>query len=161
MSHFSLSVRSFTVPELPDQPTDVSPSVFRSPLLPSIIAATTPLSFTVSLSSPRETDPLYPATHLQLAYNYKGTGEIFVPSFITAKDLIKSSTDEEPNLYTIQVPPNDIPRAKVSSGGTSTAEVTVYAWRGEKLLGQWDVGRIERLGIVGLKPHRLATEITE
>lgn len=151
MSKFTLSVLSYTPPTLPDQPTDINASDFRSPLLPSIVAATSPLLFAISLPSARDNDPLYPATHLQLTYSFEGTGEIFIPNVITSKDLIESSAEGETNVYNVQVSSGDIPRTKVNHEMTTTAEVSVYAWRREKLLGKWNVGRVEGLGITGLK----------
>jgi hypothetical protein len=165
MSQFSLSILSYTPPTLPDQPIDTHGSDIHSPfLLPSIIVATSPLLFTISLPSARANDPLYPATHLQLTYNFEGTGEIFIPNVITSKDLIEFSVEGESNLYSVQVSSGDIPRAKVNHGTTSTAEVSVYVWRREKLFGKWNVGRVEGLGIVGLKSepvHILRQKATE
>lgn len=153
---FSLSIHSFTPPTLPDWPADAPASAFRSPLIPSAAAATSPLCFTVSLPSARDTDPLYPATRLQLSYNFEGSGEVFIPDAITYRDLVKSGDEAEPNLYEVRAPADQVPRAKVNDGAPSEAEVYVYAWRGEKLLGKWTVGRIEGLGIVGLKSDPLA-----
>ncbi|KAL1880071.1 hypothetical protein Daus18300_001434 [Diaporthe australafricana] len=164
---FSLCVRSFTPPTLPDQPANASPSEFRSSLIPSAAAATSPLCFTVSLPCARDTDPLYPATHVQLTYKFEGTGEIFIPNVITSRDLEKASSIEVEaeaevggqageNVYVVQAPQQEVPRPKVNEGAPSAAEVSAYAWRGEKLLGKWSVGRIEGLGIVGLKSNPLA-----
>ncbi|KAK2603099.1 hypothetical protein N8I77_009581 [Diaporthe amygdali] len=155
---FSLSVHSFTPPTLPDRPADAPASAFRSPLIQSVAAATSPLSFTISLPSARDTDPLYPATHLQLSYNFEGTGEVFIPDVIKSQDVkVEASSEaESERLYVVRSPADQIPRAKVNEGATSAAEVRVYAWRGEKLLGKWSVGRIEGLGIEGLKSHPLA-----
>lgn len=164
MSQFSLCVQSYTPPSLPDQPVDIQASDFRSPLQLSSVAATSPLLFFISLPSARTNDPLYPATHLQLAYNFEGTGEVFLPKVITSKDLIGSSDEAETNLYSVQVSSEDIPRAKVNHGTTNTADVIVYAWRREKLLGKWNVGQVEGLGIVGLKSepiHILRQKATE
>lgn len=153
---FSLSIQSFTPPSLPDRPADAPASAFRSPLIPSAAAATSPLCFTVSLPSSRDTDPLYPATHLQLSYHFEGSGEVFIPDVITSRDLLKSGSQDEPHLYEVQTPADKVPRAKVNEGAPSAAEVYVYAWRGEKLLGKWNAGRVEGLGIVGLKSDPLA-----
>lgn len=110
----------------------------------------------MSLTSARDADPLYPATHLQLSYNFQGTGEVFIPDVIGPRDLVKSDDEAEPNLYEVQAPADKVPRAKVNEGAPSAAEVSVYAWRGEKLLGKWTVGRVEGLGIEGLKSDPLA-----
>lgn len=153
---FSLSIHSFTPPTLPERPVDAPASAFRSPLIPSTAAATLPLRFTVSLPTARETDSLYPATHLQLSYNFEGSGEVFIPDVITSKDLTKSESEAEPNLYEVETPAQNVPRPKVNEGAPSAAEVFLYAWRGEKLLGKWTVGRVEGLGIEGLKSDPLA-----
>lgn len=160
MPQFYLSVHSITLPDLPEQPADAKASDFRSSLIRSNpLEATSPLYLTLELSSARDNNPLYPATHLQLSFDYRGSGEIFIPDVINANELIKVEFEEETRLYTLEVPPEHLPRAKVSTGGTSTAEVNIHAWRNEKFLGKWTVARIERLGIVGLKPHRMATEV--
>ena len=148
---FNLSVHSFTRPILPERPANAPPSAFRSPLIPSAAAATSPLCFTLSLPAARGSDALYPATHLQLSYNFEGTGEVFIPDVITSRDLVKSDSEAEPNLYDVETPAHNVPRPKVNEGAPSAAEVFVYAWRGEKLLGKWTVGRVEGLGIEGLK----------
>ncbi len=156
MPQFDLSVRSFEPPTLPARPADAPPSAFRSPHITSVAAATSPLFFTLSLPYAREENPLYPATYLQLSYNHEGTGEIFPPTTITAQQLVKSGTDGDEHLYIVEVPPNEIPRTKVNEGTTSDADVSVYAWRREKLLGKWAIGRIENLGFTGLKSTPLA-----
>lgn len=153
---FNLSIHSFTPPTLPERPADAPASAYRSPLIPSPAAATSPLCFTVSLPAARPGNPLYPATHLQLSYNFEGSGEIFIPNFVTSKDLAKSDREAEPSLYEVEISVHNVPRPKVNEGAPSAAEVFVYAWRGEKLLGKWTVGRIENLGIEGLKSDPLA-----
>lgn len=155
MPPFDLSVESFTPPNLPATPPNTSPAEIRSSLIPHILAPTSPLHIAVSLPHSQDTKPaLYPATRLQLAYVFEGTGEIFVPNAITSRDLVPA--DLTRNLYEIEVLARDIPRAKVNHGMTSTAEVVLYAWKGEKLLGKWSVGRIEGLGIEGMKSNDLA-----
>lgn len=153
---FSLSVHLFTPPTLPERPVDALASAFRSPLIPSAAAATSLLRFTVSLPAACETDSLYPATYLQLSYNFEGSGEVFILDVITSKDLAKLDSEAEPNLYEIETPARNVPRPKVNEGAPSAAEVFVYAWRGERLLGKWTVGRVQGLGIEGLKSDPLA-----
>lgn len=157
---FSLTVHSFTPPTLPARPADTPDSALRSPhILPPAAVATSPLTFTISLPSARDNDPLYPATKLQLSFSHQGTGEVFPPRVVTSQDLIKADEPEgegEQHLYTVQVPPNEVPRAKVSHEQTTDADVSVYAWKGEKLLGKFLVGRIEGLGFEGLKSNPLA-----
>lgn len=157
LPHFSLSVRSFTPPTLPERLADTPASEFRSPLIPSVAAATSPLTFIISLPCARDTDPLYPATHLQLTYNFEGTGEVFIPDVITSRDLVDSCSEgETEKLYRAQAAPAQIPRPKVNEGATGDAEVFLYAWRREKLLGKWSVGCVQGLGIEGLKSNPLA-----
>lgn len=47
--------------------------------------------------------------------------------------------DAEEGLYEVNVATGEIPRAK--SGGR--AEVVLYAWMREKVLGRWSVGEVE------------------
>ncbi|KAG8164705.1 hypothetical protein KVR01_004980 [Diaporthe batatas] len=96
------------------------------------------------------------ATHLQLSFNYEGSGEIFIPDFVTSGDLVKSDREAKSNLYEVEKSAHNVPRAKVNEGASRAAEVFVYAWRSEKLLGKWFVGRVEDLGIEGLKSDPLA-----
>ncbi|OAA31977.1 hypothetical protein AAL_01309 [Moelleriella libera RCEF 2490] len=146
MAKFSLVVESFTPPTLPCQSKNASSSVNASSLVQSPDAATSPLRLTVRLPSALDTDLLYPATHLQLSYAFSAGTEIFAPAAITSRDIMQSGGE-----YLIQSPPGDIPRAKVKTGMTSAAGVRVHAWRGDKLLGTWVVGRIEGLGITDVK----------
>lgn len=155
MAQFSLTVEEFKPPTFP-QPINIEPSDFRSPLIPSATGTpTSSLDISISLPFARSNkDPLYPATHLQLSFKYEGTGEIFLPAVIMSQDLHCSATVSY--LYDIEVLPRSIPRAKVNHGATSTAEVVIYAWKGEKLLGNWTAGCIAELGIVGLKSTEVA-----
>ncbi|KAH8664658.1 hypothetical protein BX600DRAFT_302369 [Xylariales sp. PMI_506] len=145
MPQFNLSVRSFTTPELAKQQGKGEATGAADQ--PSYLVATSPLSFTVAVQSSRAKDPLYPATHLQLAYGFPGVGEIFDPSLITSKELMAKSTtndddDDESKLYTVRVRPADIPRTRlnVEEAARHPADVHLYAWRGEKYLGKWDLG---------------------
>lgn len=144
---FTLSVHSVRLPTLPRLPPDLEPSDIRSGLTPSALSATSPLQLTLSLPLAKPKDPLHPATHLQLSYKYQGTGETFVPESITRERLAWI----EDQLFELEIPSKDIIRAKVNHEQTTTAEVLVYAWKGEKLLGKWSVCHIEGLGIGGMK----------
>ena len=152
---FTLTVDSFTLPSLPDVPPDIDPSTIRAPSIPNALSPTTPLYFTVSLPCAREKDPLYPATHLQMAYFYEEKAEVISTNLITNKNLVDSSTEEKPHFYTVEVPPESILRAKVNHEESPAAEVRVRAWRYEKLHGMWVVGRIENLGLEGFKSEPL------
>lgn len=145
--NFTLSIHSVTLPNVPEQPPDLEPSDIRSPISASALSATSSLRITLSLPLAKPKDPIYPATRLQLSYKHQGTGEIFIPESITRERLVWV----EDQLFELEVPPKDIPRAKVNHEQSTTAEVLLYAWKGEKLLGKWSVCEIEGLGIEGLK----------
>jgi hypothetical protein len=151
---FTLSVHSMTPPELPPQPTDLPATAFKSSLISgSPVAATSPLLFTLRLPNARPKNPLLPASHLQVVFSYHGTGDIFLPRFITPGDLVH--VPGEGDLYEAQVAGDDVPRVKVNIGETSDATVSVYAWKGEKLLGRFEIGKIEGLGLIGLKSEAI------
>lgn len=164
---FHLTVIGLKPPLLPHyDPTTNPPIKIQTPLnLPPEIAAQSSLAITISrptTSPAHPKNPLYPATHLQLSYGFAGTGEVFVPSMIRPRDLLKledGSTTE--NIYQINVSSSLIPRAKVNRGTTSTAEVMIHVWKGEKLLGTWFAGRVANLGIVGWKEDDLAVSRVE
>lgn len=110
----------------------------------------------MALPAARDSNPLYPATHLQLSFKFDGTGEVFIPDFVTPGDLARADREALSNLYEVELSANNVPRPKVNEGASSAAEIFVYAWRGERLLGKWTVGRVEGLGIEGLKSDPLA-----
>lgn len=87
--------------------------------------------------------PLHPATHLQLSYIYAGdkTHEIFMPRPITSETM--ELLNQEEGLFEIEVAKAEIPRAKFGI----EAEVVLYAWRRENVLGRWSVGEVK--GLVG------------
>ncbi|KAJ2966105.1 hypothetical protein NQ176_g10304 [Zarea fungicola] len=164
MAEYNLSVHSFTPPSFPEVPKETQPSEIRSGLIAgSFAAATKPLFFTLSLPGAQEKNPLHPATHLQLTFAYAGTGEIFVPNLIMPGDLTESTSagDAQSTLYNVEISPRDIARVKVNEGESPDAEVRLYAWRKEKLLGKWVIGTIKGLGIEGLKSTDLAKKRVE
>lgn len=157
---FSISIESVSLPTLPQPSADeLASDILRSPLIPSALRATTPLCITCALALARPKNPLYPATHLQLSYNFGNTGQVFVPHYITSEHLVAVNTTN--NFFEIKVPVEDIPRPKVNHGATSTGEVAVYAWKDEKMLGKWEVCQIKGLGIEGLKSDDLAIRRAE
>lgn len=115
-------------------------------------STSTALSVTVSLPNGRDTNALYPATHLQISYSYSPMScQIFSPKVITSNDLIRC--DSDPSLYSIEIPDSEVPRIKYPAAGDShVAEVHVHAWKGEKNLGSWRLGQIERPALVGRNP---------
>jgi hypothetical protein len=143
-----------THPNLPPQPTDLPASAFRSSLISgSPAAATSPLLFTLHLPNARPKNPLHPASHLQIIFTFEGTGSIYLPRFIMPGDLVL--VDGEENLFEAKVAADEVPRVKVNEGMTSAATVSLNAWKGERVLGSWELGRIEGLGLVGLKSEAI------
>jgi hypothetical protein len=156
MAQFTLAVEEFKAPTFP-QLTNIEPSDFRSPLIPSATGtATSSLNITISLPFGRDKDPLYPATHLQLCFKCEGTGSTFLPDVVTSRDLHLDNSTTGSILYNIELLPGSVPRMKVNHGQTTTAEVVIYAWKREKLLGNYTAGFIAELGVVGLKSTELA-----
>lgn len=164
MQPFTLTVHSFTPPTVPPQPAGLQHTDIQSPLI-SIVPVTSPLRFTLALPSARDNNSLFPATHLQLSYVFACTGEIFDPEVLTAETIrsprSQGTGEAEQKLYDVMIEPSRIPRAKVNSGESPDAEVIVYAWKREKFLGKFVLGRIEGLGFVGLKEHELAKRRVE
>lgn len=118
MQPLNLKVHSFTSPT----PTTNRPLSIKL-LLPS------------AANNPRNL--LEPATHLQLSYSYAdGKHEIFVPKLITSETMAVLDLDE--GLFEVEVTNGEIPKAKV--GGK--ADVVLYGWKGEKMLGRWRVGEV-------------------
>jgi hypothetical protein len=112
-------------------------------------AAKTPLRFTLYLPNAKLTNLLFPASHLQVVFTFQGTGSMFLPRFIASADL--EPIEGEENLYEAKVAGGEVPRVKVNEGQTTDATVSVNAWKGEKLLGKFEVGGIDGLGFEGLK----------
>ncbi|OAA69903.1 hypothetical protein ISF_03173 [Cordyceps fumosorosea ARSEF 2679] len=161
MPDFILTVRSLTAPTLPAVPAGTPASAIRSPLIPGPLAATSPLRFVLSLpgATGRARNPLRPATHLQLAFLYPGSGEVYLPEPILPEHLVKTAGDD--GEYEVEVGPDRIPRVKVNEGESPDAEVRLNAWRNEKLLGRFTVGVVEGLGVEGFKSSDLAKRRVE
>jgi len=111
-------------------------------------------------------------------FTFEGTGQIFLPRVLTGEDfapVVQTNGDADAdgdedgdgdgnvhadgrsssNIYTGQVAADEVPRVKVNEGASTTATVSLFAWKGEKLLGKWDVGQIEGLGLTGLKSEEI------
>lgn len=154
MPPFDLTITSFTPPKLPevDAQSFASAEIKSWALIPAALRPLSPLRFTIVLPGARSNNPLWPATHLQMQYRYGSNTGVFVPNIIGPDRLVQL---EEANSFEVEIDPKDIPRCKVDDGNTSTVSVIVYAWKGEKLLGQWPVGEVERLGFEGFKSTEL------
>ncbi|GJN67548.1 hypothetical protein VFPFJ_00254 [Purpureocillium lilacinum] len=49
-------------------------------------------------------------------------------------------------LYAFEVPRDQVPCVPICKPETAPAEVTLYAWRQDKFLGQWPLGQVKGLG---------------
>jgi hypothetical protein len=153
---YTLMVHSITPPDLPPRPTDLPASAFRSSLISgSPAAATSPFLFTLHLPNARDTNAMYPASHFQVVFSFAGSGQMFLPRVITPKDLKSLEGEGMENMYEAQVAADEVPRVKVNEGETTTASVSLYAWKGEKLLGKFEIGVIEGVGLEGLKSEAI------
>lgn len=101
---------------------------------------------------------MLPATHLTSSVHWDNSGSVYQPDQITSKDLIKSDDGADPDakIYTIEIPPNRVPRAKVDQGTSGDGEIKLYAWKNEKLLGQYGAGTIRGLGLLGFKSSEIS-----
>ena len=94
-------------------------------------------------------------------FTFEGTGQIFLPRVLTGEDFdpVGEGGDGDGSdggtLYTAQVAADEVPRVKVNEGASTTATISLFAWKGEKLLGKWDIGQIEGLGLTGLKSEEI------
>jgi len=94
-------------------------------------------------------------------FTFEGTGQIFLPRVLTGEDFDPLGEEghghgsDGGNLYTAQVAASEVPRVKVNEGASIKATISLFAWKGEKLLGKWDIGQIERLGLTGLKSEEI------
>lgn len=80
-------------------------------------------------------------------FEYAGTGTLYAPDVVTGGDLARVGEGE----YELVVPAKQVPRGKVNLGATTTAQMHLHAWKGEKLLGKFKVCDVEGLGIAGYK----------
>ncbi len=96
---------------------------------------------------------IYPATGLQLSFANNGH-EPFMGR-LTARDVeilegddatSSSGSAGEPRLCSFRIPSGEIPRFAFEGAGPET-EVRLHAWRGEKWLGTWPVGKLTGLKV--------------
>lgn len=89
-------------------------------------------------------NPIAPATYLQLSFDF-GDGCVVFPdgAMFTMRDIVSAPTGL-PGEKLIRLERTEMPKRK--GGQTNeemmTAEVRIYAWKGEKMLGEWVVGRL-------------------
>lgn len=86
-------------------------------------------------------DPIFPASGLQLSFERPECDqEIFVERF-AACDVHSS----ESGLCTVSLPKHDMPKYSVPKGREATVGdvvVKLHAWKGDRHLGAWEVGRL-------------------
>ena len=158
---FDLIVVSHSQPPLKQPPSDIDPSLIRSPLIRNDFSPTLPLHITVELPAAKAANPLYPASHLHVSYQYEGTAEVISTTLITKEYLTPLDDPERPQTYTIEIPPEGILRAKVNDSQTPDATIRLRAWKGEKMLGVYDVGIYENLGYTGFKSQPIHLRLVE
>lgn len=164
MPEYSVSLQSFTLPDLPPVSADGDhPEAIRSSLIPgSFAAAKSPLRCTLSLPSPRARNPIHPATHVKLSYTFKGSGEIFVADSIQPEAFTKTHADDEAStLYDLAIAAEHVACVKVNEGETPDGEANLFFWKNEKILNKVTVGPIKGLGIEGLKSFDVARRRVE
>ena len=131
MASFALEPLTFT-PPTPDN-TNPLKLIFR--ILPS--------------SGNNPSDPLHPATALQFSFD-NGLHEVFGER-LTARDITLPSSNSPGaagvgnvgSRYEIQIPGREVPRfAETPEEQAADVVVRVHSWKGEKLLGRWEVGCI-------------------
>ncbi|KAF3765162.1 hypothetical protein M406DRAFT_331474 [Cryphonectria parasitica EP155] len=143
----------------------------RYTILPESFMAPDPFSpyLRVSFRRPQESrDPIYPASGLQLSFRRasdKYDQEVFLNHRITAADIQHTSA----GLCTVLLGRDEVPRYRAhkrrgqqqqqkkqgrggAAGGGGAMEeeeeeepevlVRLHAWRGERHLGAWEVGRL-------------------
>lgn len=115
----------------------------RDPIVsPSRTPATLPVNRGIISGEISNTSiPQYPASGLQLSFGRPDCDqEIFVER-ITARDVQSS----ESGLCTVSLPKDEMPKYTVPKGREDTVNdvvVKLHAWKGERHLGAWEVGRL-------------------
>ena len=109
---------------------------------------TAPLRVSFKTTSSHQSNPIYPATQLQLSYRQDCGTEIFRAQTWSVKDIVRSGTsvasddesdgDESNTVYSITC----LPAEKFAINAAGTLEVRLHAWRREKVIGGWTVGKI-------------------
>lgn len=117
-----------------------------------------PLTLSFTTTTPGTTRgqprPLHPATHLQLRWVFPNGTDLFTDEI--APEIIRTTRGEHdegasggpPDItYHIELPRKQMPRVQVTADEEGAADVTLYVWKGDKVLGEWPVGKVEGLGV--------------
>jgi hypothetical protein len=95
---------------------------------------TNPISAASSVSAG---NPIAPATYLQLSFDFGGDIVVFPEeAMFTPRDIVPALNGEEGEM-TIRMERTGVPKK-----GTLKPEVKIHGWKGEKILGSWEVGRV-------------------
>ena len=119
-------------------------------------------------TSSTSSNPIFPATYLQLSYRWGYDNEMFSPEIITPRDLVPDTSGN--GVQYISVPFKDIPipavsreRVAMMKAGMSCnaddsdaakeriihdAEVVLHAWKDLRYLNSWKVGHISNWTMV-------------
>lgn len=128
------------------------PSFTLTPLplsAPASTEAPVRVSFRVPASQVRPArnnkpeDPIFPATGLQLCVQHAGH-EVFVER-TTSREIEVVQESDESWECTFMFPGTDLPKFRPTigvPGFDAEAELWLYAWKGERVLGKWRVGTL-------------------
>jgi hypothetical protein len=99
-------------------------------------AVTNPVSAEAAVTAG---NPIAPATYLQLSFDFGDDMVVFpdVATF-TPRDVVTARNGQSGDRM-IRLERKEIPK---QAKGNAVPEVKIYAWKGEKMLGGWVVGRL-------------------
>jgi hypothetical protein len=84
-------------------------------------------------------NPIAPATYLQLSFDFGDDMVVFPDNAIfTPRDVVTAREGQNGDKM-IRLERKEIPK---QTKGNAVPEVKVYAWKGEKMLEGWVVGRL-------------------
>ncbi|KAJ4386812.1 hypothetical protein N0V93_009710 [Gnomoniopsis smithogilvyi] len=93
----------------------------------------------ISFRLPYESrDPIYPASGLQLSFARPSDDQEIFLERITARDVQYADT----GLCTVLLEKDSVPRYNVKELTEEEVLVKLHAWKGERHLGAWEVGRL-------------------
>jgi len=95
------------------------------------------IAFRVPSSESVGTNPIHPATGLQLSFRAADDTEMFLERMAP-----REVAADESGACSVRVAEGDIPR--FSRPDRTEVDVILHAWKGEKHLGSWEVGKFSR-----------------
>ncbi|KAK0390838.1 hypothetical protein NLU13_0341 [Sarocladium strictum] len=117
----------------------------------SLTTTPTQLNITFSVDNPPSAqaavaagNPIAPATYLQLSFDFGHECLVFPEEgMFTPRDIVPAPRGQDAGgeeAFMVRMNRTGVPKS-----GDANPEVKMYAWKGEKMLGSWVVGR---LGVV-------------